>query len=192
MGICFIKDVSLRIMWREGWFKACLGHFRFCLNAWLEHESFKREATSLRQAPAPRLQGPSPPQPPCPPTAFYCRNRRLCFLFLMFAFWDHPPWIALFLLKNALGIPLVIHGRVQMVSEETWLKCDPLETLPLFQRPFCIFSLPTPWCSFLILLNHFIPHPPVPCSSAYRSVFLFFLDTLSFESVSFVPFWFYS
>ena len=35
MGICFIKDVSLRIMWLESWFRAGLSHFCFCLKAWL-------------------------------------------------------------------------------------------------------------------------------------------------------------
>lgn len=186
MGICLIKDVSLRIMWLESWFKACLSHFCFCLKAWLERESFIRGAVSLTRKPAHRLQGPSPPQPPFPPNSVLLQKQKALFFVFNVCFLRPPSMNCSFSPKNAFGILPVIHGRVQMFFEETWLKCNPLQRLPLFQREFCVFSVPTPWCTVSLFLSTISLLPSVPCSVAYSLVFLFFLDTVSFYSLLFL------
>lgn len=106
----------------------------------------------------------------------------------MFAFWDHPPWIALFPPKNAFGILPVIHRRVRMFFEETWLKRNPLLRLPLFERGShfrCLSSRPPrlpahrqfPYSSQLFHSSQ------IPLLQWHISIFFFFLLTLFLSSL---------
>lgn len=89
------------------------------------------------------------------------KQKALFFVFNV-CFLRPPSMNCSFSPKNAFGILPVIHGRVQMFFEETWWKCNPLQRLPLFQSEFCIFSVPTPWCTVSLFLSTISLPPSVP------------------------------